>query len=130
MHCLTTYLQNLQQLSVERFKIIKILLSLGLIHCLQNLRMLEVLSCVDLEEITADENLDEGVLPRLQTLILYRLPNLRRFLVGKLALDFPCLKHLKIWRWPKLKSFPLGLESAPMLTTIEGLYVNWFEAME
>ncbi|KAJ8570736.1 hypothetical protein K7X08_037708 [Anisodus acutangulus] len=55
---------------------------------------------------------NEPLFPQLENLELGKIPNLRHFFLTKHLLEFPFLRKVEIYRFPKMKMFVLGSEYA------------------
>ncbi|KAE8721187.1 putative Disease resistance protein family [Hibiscus syriacus] len=103
-----------------------------------NLRSVEIVACVKMEEILSKSKLGEvadvvGIpyptpFMKLENLHLSSLPELKSIYWG--ALPFPCLNHIHTLNCPKLKKLPLNSDSAKgNHVTIKGLR-EWWEELE
>ena len=98
--------QNLHTVVVFNCKILKSLFPVSVAKSLEQLKSLTIHDCC-LEEIVA---LEEGVettikfvLPRITSLYLESLPELKYFYPGKHTLEWPLLKRLRILKCNKVK---------------------------
>lgn len=93
---------------------------------LQELQYLEVQDCCRVEEIvTYSQDASPYVIPKLSTLILCKMPRLRKI---SSRLDWTSLESLKIHDCPTLKELPFGCNSAMKLQSIE-VDKDWWEAL-
>ncbi|KAF3946998.1 hypothetical protein CMV_026806 [Castanea mollissima] len=98
--------QNLRNVEVSSCKILKSLFPISVAKSLEQLESLTIQDC-GLEEIVA---LEEGVettikfvFPRITSLYLESLPELKYFYPGKHTLEWPSLKRLRIKNCDKVK---------------------------
>jgi disease resistance protein RPS2 len=121
------------------------LLTLGLLLHLHNLEVIEVNVCLQIGEIIEEEEEEkeeEGMdttkitLPRLKTLRLEALPELKSICSSSKVISWDSLKQILIQRCPKLKRLPLSLPllngqlSPPLsLKKIEA-EEEWWESLE
>lgn len=106
---------------------IKKLFPSELLNGLQNLEEIRVIDCEELEEIISEtpEQQREGgnkeTLPKLKKLTLYRLPKLKRGVVGD------SIQTIQVWRCPRIKNlFP----SSQLLNNLEEIQVDDCAEME
>ncbi|XP_058074857.1 disease resistance protein At4g27190-like [Magnolia sinica] len=104
---------------------------------LPNLVELSVGSCYEIEEIISDVADNEGLLPKLRELRLYKLPELVRICGGNGELPLPqldwhSLQEISVHKCPKLnKLLPLqrGAQGAPSLREVRG-EKEWWETLD
>ncbi|KAM3731329.1 hypothetical protein ACB098_12G154700 [Castanea mollissima] len=100
--------QNLLTIEVCNCKSLKSLFPVSVAKSLEQLKQLEIRDC-GLEEILAmEEGLEtvtKFVFPRLVSLKLFSLPELKCFYPGKQTSEWPSLKHLDISECDKVKIF-------------------------
>lgn len=104
--------------------------SLTWIFQLQNLEKIYVFYCSEIEELVSwnDVTLEERIVfPKLQTLSIRDLPELRSIFKG--VLSFPSLQSIAAVECPKLKKLPLGNYSARSLQGIYGEQ-QWWDGLE
>ena len=99
--------QNLRKVKVSQCKTLKSLFSISLAKSLEQLESLHINDCGLLEEIVAlEEGLKtttEFVFPRITSLSLELLPELKYFYPGKHTSEWPSLKILKICKCNKVR---------------------------
>lgn len=83
---------------------------------LQHLETLHIRFCDQLESVFEDSVPGEDVLPRLHTLQLWELPELKSICGGVL----PSLKNIKVKECPKLKKLPVGVTDMTPIVIITG----------
>ena len=123
-------LHQLKILILTKCPKLKNIFSNGMIQQLHHLQQLTVQECHEIEEIvTESENhgLDPGSLPRLKSLVLLDLPQLRSIWVDD-SLEWPSLQTIRIFRCNKLKRLPFGRANAARLRSIEG-EESWWETL-
>ncbi|XP_075649597.1 uncharacterized protein LOC142620043 [Castanea sativa] len=100
--------QNLHTIEVVNCKSLKSLFPVTVAKSLEQLKQLEIRDC-GLEEILAmEEGLEtvtKFVFPRLVSLSLFSLPELKCFYPGKQTSEWPSLKYLDIFKCDKVKIF-------------------------
>ncbi|KAD4179521.1 hypothetical protein E3N88_28112 [Mikania micrantha] len=97
-----------------------------MVHQLQELEHLEIQDCCGVKEIVRFSQ--EGglcVIPKLTTLILCKLPSLRKLCSTLVRIS---LRTLKMYDCPKLKEFPFDVDSARTLQKIE-IEKKWWEEL-
>ena len=98
--------QNLREVQVSRCKSLKSLFPASVAKSLEQLETLDIYDC-GLEEIVAMEEGSETttkfVFPRLISLSLEMLPDLKCFYQGKHTLEWLSLKKLEIYKCDKVK---------------------------
>ncbi|CAL9080629.1 unnamed protein product [Musa acuminata var. zebrina] len=87
----------------------------------QNLETLQIRFCDKLESVYDHSVIGEEAFPRLHTLRLWELPELKSVCGGIL----PCLKHLKVKECPKLKALPVGVNDMTPIAIIRGERQWW-----
>ncbi|GLT90491.1 hypothetical protein SLE2022_084200 [Rubroshorea leprosula] len=113
---------------------------------LQNLELIEVKHCCEMEEIIGWEEEEEGnqtttpiliTLPKLEELKLQSLPELKRICPERGVMVCESLNRIAIEFSPKVKRIPLclGRENAqPSLPAVESIYISntkeWWESLE
>ncbi|PHT37356.1 hypothetical protein CQW23_25056 [Capsicum baccatum] len=93
---------------------------------LLNLRKLKIEYCPLMEEVITEEEqqgeeimTNEPLFPRLEELILYKLPNMGHFFLTKHALGVSFLRAVKIRKCPEMKMFvQQGYVSTPSLENV------------
>ncbi|XP_062083144.1 probable disease resistance protein At4g27220 [Humulus lupulus] len=108
----TSYIHNLKELSVTGCNNLKYLLSSAMARCLVQLKELIVSRCEMIEEVIVPEEsvgskgiiLENLLLPKLESLELWHLPNVIQFCEGD-CIEYPSLSKLEIYNCPKLKVF-------------------------
>ncbi|XP_077249815.1 putative disease resistance protein At4g27220 [Tasmannia lanceolata] len=136
--------QNLRKISIISCPGLKDLFSWNLARGLQQLELLEVGGCDEIEQIiSADEEEQElgvvdkeSLFPRLETIELLLLPKLRSLCChcnrgggSHVFLNFPSLQYICVSDCQNLKKLPVGPQSAPKLEKIIGEEA-WFEGLE
>lgn len=106
---------NLTTLSVHQCPRMKKLITVELLQSLQNLKKIRVKDCTEMEEIIGWEEEELGnhttatpttFTPKLECLMLYRLPELRRIAPGREVMVFDFLSNIDIVYCPKLERIP------------------------
>ncbi|KAF6151989.1 hypothetical protein GIB67_010563 [Kingdonia uniflora] len=124
---------NLILLQIVECDSLKCLFSMRVARGLLQLKNLIVTYCSQMKELIEECQEEEdttAVLPRLQTLHLWNLPNLTSFYQhSSILLSLVSLEELNIRSCKKLKRLPLGPHSAPKLTKFV-TEVDWFEELE
>ncbi|THU63266.1 hypothetical protein C4D60_Mb01t13930 [Musa balbisiana] len=87
----------------------------------QNLETLQIRFCDKLESVYDHSVIGEEAFPRLHTLRLWELPELKSVCGGIL----PCLKHLKVKECPELKALPVGVNDMTPIAIIRGERQWW-----
>ncbi|XP_062082833.1 uncharacterized protein LOC133789120 isoform X2 [Humulus lupulus] len=108
----TSYIHNLRELSVTECNNLKYLLSSSMARCLVQLKELRISKCKMIEEVIVREEsarskgiiLENILLPKLESLELWHLPNIIQFCEGD-CIECPLLSELKIGICPKIKIF-------------------------
>ncbi|PHT71551.1 hypothetical protein T459_26655 [Capsicum annuum] len=100
-------------------------MSLSVARGLLNLWRLSIHDCQLMEEIITEEEQGEEIMtneplfPRLEMLILEKLPKLRHFILTKRTLEFPFFKVVQIHDCPEMKTFvQQGSVSTPSLNSM------------
>ena len=107
---------KLKELSINSCNKLLNVFPLSLAKALVQLEDLQIHSCGLLEEIVANENEDEAtplvLFPRLTSLTLHTLPQLKRFGFRRFTLRWPLLKKLKVCNCDKVEILfqEIGLE--------------------
>ncbi|KAK4254477.1 hypothetical protein QN277_009855 [Acacia crassicarpa] len=117
-------LSKLKVLTLKDCSSLKYIFGDGAIQHLSELHSLEVQNCSNFEELFAAANSGNAVLPKLQVLVLTKLPKLRSVRSDQ-ALLWSSLEVLKIYRCSNLRSLPLSKEEATNLRSIEGEQEWW-----
>ena len=99
--------QNLREVDVSQCKTLKSLFPISVAKSLEQLESLHINDCGLMEEIVAlEEGLEtttEFVFPRITSLSLELLPELKYFYPGKHTSKWPSLKFLKICKCNKVR---------------------------
>ncbi|XP_022719667.1 uncharacterized protein LOC111277500 [Durio zibethinus] len=105
---LSSVFQNLSNLEVGSCHKLKYVFPSSVVKSFVQLKTLVVRECEEMEEIIAvsaeEERNNRMVFPKLDSLELKRLHNLKRFCCGN-PIQFPVLRELKIWICPILSTF-------------------------
>lgn len=120
-------LYQLKTLILTKCPNLKKIFSNDMIQQLHHLQQLEVQECHQVEEIITDsenDRVDPASLPRLKSLVLLHLPQLRSIWVDN-SLEWPSLRNIRIFDCKKLKHFPFSHENAARLRSIEGEESWW-----
>ncbi|GAB4828852.1 hypothetical protein Ancab_018511 [Ancistrocladus abbreviatus] len=149
---LSSCFESLTYVKVEYCMHLMNLFSSPLAEALKQLESLEVSDCEGMEtlissgnEVQADVIRDQANLvnkhgvssesednktffPRLQSLKLVNLKNMRSFTKPWMLLDFPSLQHLTVTSCPDLKKLPFGPKSLQMLKEIK-TERKWFKEL-
>ncbi|XP_030958838.1 disease resistance protein At4g27190-like [Quercus lobata] len=106
---------KLRTIKIEGCSSLKSVFPTSVVKALMQLEKLEIRDCATVEEIIAKEEGIETttlfVFPRLFSLILESLPELKSFYPGKHTSEWPLLKRLDIYECDKLKIFGSNKES-------------------
>ncbi|KAF3673210.1 putative disease resistance protein-like isoform X2 [Capsicum annuum] len=122
----TAYFSKLKELGVQNCGELRNLMSLSVARGLLNLWRLSIHDCQLMEEIITEEEqqgeeimTNEPLFPRLEMLILEKLPKLRHFILTKRTLEFPFFKVVQIHDCPEMKTFvQQGSVSTPSLNSM------------
>ncbi|KAM3339407.1 hypothetical protein P3S68_029276 [Capsicum galapagoense] len=122
----TPYFSKLETLDVRNCGELRNLMSLSVARGLLNLWRLSIHDCQLMEEIITEEEqqgeeimTNEPLFPRLEMLILEKLPKLRHFILTKRTLEFPFFKVVQIHDCPEMKTFvQQGSVSTPSLNSM------------
>ncbi|RZR78216.1 hypothetical protein BHM03_00003492 [Ensete ventricosum] len=87
----------------------------------QNLETLQIRFCDELESVYDHSVHGEEAFPRLHTLRLWELPELKSVCGGIL----PCIKYVKVKECPKLKALPVGVNDMTPIAIIRGERQWW-----
>ncbi|GJX12310.1 probable disease resistance protein isoform X1 [Tanacetum coccineum] len=110
-------LSNLRTLVLCKCPLMTIVFCNVIVQQLQELKYLEVEDCYSVKEIVmCSQDISLNVFPKLSSLVLCKLPNLRKI---SSRLDWDSLEILKIHDCPKLKDLPFDSNSAMKLRSIE-----------
>ena len=123
-------LAQLTTLTLTKCPELKKIFSNGMIQQLSKLQHLKVEECHQIEEIIMDsENqvLEVDALPRLKTLVLIDLPELRSIWVDD-SLEWPSLQRIQISMCYMLTRLPFNNANATRLRHIQGQQ-SWWEAL-
>ncbi|KAL8264914.1 hypothetical protein R6Q59_023044 [Mikania micrantha] len=97
-----------------------------IVHQLQELEYLDIQDCCGVKEIVkCSQEVSLCVFPKLTTLILCKLPSLRKLCSTLVRIS---LRTLKMYDCPKLKEFPFDIDSARTLQKIE-IEKKWWEEL-
>ncbi|GKU91009.1 hypothetical protein SLEP1_g4939 [Rubroshorea leprosula] len=137
---------NLRILHLEGCSGMRKLLPLELLQAFQNLEVIEVDSCEQMEEIIASSDSDASsdkfsfTFPKLERLQLWRLPQLKSICSAKGVMVCDFIVQISIKECPELKRIPVQL---PMLDNgqpsppphLTGIWINrpskeWWESLE
>ncbi|KAJ4846530.1 hypothetical protein Tsubulata_013530 [Turnera subulata] len=116
------YFSHLKTIEVEGCSRLKVLFPLGLPVNLSNLEKIKVSGCNALEELVessegGEEEEEEGTrtlllqfsLPKLETLQLLYLPELKRICGGSSSITCNSIEYIRVVDCPKLKRMPISL---------------------
>ncbi|XP_028777829.1 disease resistance protein SUMM2-like [Neltuma alba] len=139
-------LKNLKSIHVEGCDSLKFLFQKQLILELKSLEVISVLNCPEVEEIIEGErntnaegssHAAEVILPKLMTLKLHYLENLKSIYNGHIQCD--SLRTIEVGSCKALKKLPLGLfgieegqQISPSTTTLEQISceTEWWESLQ
>ncbi|MED6194512.1 hypothetical protein PIB30_029302 [Stylosanthes scabra] len=114
---------KLTSLTMEHCNNIFVLLSLSALRTLECLEKLEVMRCKNVEQIISQEELETSenklMFPKLRSLVLWGMLNLKAFCQDSCLLDFPSLRKLEIRDCPKIKVFSGGSCHTPKLEDVQ-----------
>ncbi|XP_004302059.1 PREDICTED: uncharacterized protein LOC101306932 [Fragaria vesca subsp. vesca] len=104
--------QNLTELRITSCGSLRYLLSPSIAGGLVKLQTLVIANCQKMEAIVAadegEETENESMLPRLDCLDLFNLPNLGSFSQGRYTFDWPLVKWIRIIKCNKMNKFCSG----------------------
>nr|GEY30047.1 disease resistance protein [Tanacetum cinerariifolium] len=110
-------LSNLRTLVLCKCPLMTIIFCNVIVQQLQELKYLEVEDCYSVKEIImCSQDISLNVFPKLSSLVLFKMPSLRKI---SSRLDWDSLEILKIHDCPKLKDLPFDSNSAMKLRSIE-----------
>ncbi|KAJ9541939.1 hypothetical protein OSB04_028445 [Centaurea solstitialis] len=122
-------LSNLKTLRISYCDRLEYVFTFSTLESLMQLEQLYVTNCSVMKVIVKEEHGDEAtmtsaaakvvVFPRLQSIVLWKLPNLAGFILGKNEFRCPSLDHVRITSCPQMKVFTSGHLIAPKLKYIE-----------
>ncbi|KAI7725947.1 hypothetical protein M8C21_004522, partial [Ambrosia artemisiifolia] len=115
-------LNNLKSLSISECDRLPHIFTFSTLGTLHHLKELKVNSCQAMQVIVKQENgtsSDCVVLPRLETLELDDLPNLKAFFLGMNDFRWPSLDNVLIEDCPELMMFTSGQSTTPKLKYIQ-----------
>ncbi|KAL8248398.1 hypothetical protein R6Q59_005266 [Mikania micrantha] len=119
-------LSNLKKVEISNCDLLSHVFTFSTLESLKQLKFLSVKDCNDIQEIVKEEihettsSKDDHVVvfPRLTTLQLEELPNLKGFFLGKNKFRWPLLDTLIIKDCPQLMTFTSGESETPKLNYI------------
>ncbi|KAM3288785.1 hypothetical protein P3S67_022215 [Capsicum chacoense] len=122
----TAYFNKFEKLKVRNCEKLINLMSPSMARGLLNLRKLKIEYCPLMEEVITEEEqqgeeimTNEPLFPRLEELILHKLPKMGHFFLTKHALEFSFLRAVKIRKCPEMKMFvQQGYVSTPRLENV------------
>ncbi|GKU91032.1 hypothetical protein SLEP1_g4960 [Rubroshorea leprosula] len=107
---------NLKSLIIRFCSAMRKLVTLELLQVLQNLECIQVRGCIQMEEIIASSDSDASssnkftfTFPKLRTLILVQLDQLKSICSGKGVMICDSIEEIQIIKCPELKRIPLQL---------------------
>ncbi|XP_059656410.1 probable disease resistance protein At4g27220 isoform X2 [Cornus florida] len=120
---------DLRSLIVVSCDSLKYLFSLSMARNLTNIEHLIVADCAAIEEIIKnedqsgkDDDMDEIVFPKLQSIELCQLANLTSFCWANNAVKMPSLQHVRLNKCPKMHTFTSGRISTPVIEVFKEMY--------
>ncbi|KAI7752904.1 hypothetical protein M8C21_000063, partial [Ambrosia artemisiifolia] len=121
---------KLRTLSINSCKSLEYVFTCSMVGSLVLLQDLSIEWCTNLEVIVKEEEeeeecdvkVNEIMLPRLNSLKLGNLPNLKGFCLGKKAFSLPALDTLQIKECPTMTLFTKGHLSTPKLKEIDASF--------
>ncbi|XP_050940938.1 probable disease resistance protein At4g27220 isoform X2 [Cucumis melo] len=123
--------RNLTWLTVRKCHKMTYLLNPSVARTLVQLRLLVLGECKRMTTVIVEgveEENDEILFNRLDSIDLRDMLKLTSFHSGKCTIRFPCLDELAIENCPEMRDFSLGIVSTPLLLTENiGLYSETFE---
>ncbi|GKV15042.1 hypothetical protein SLEP1_g25844 [Rubroshorea leprosula] len=132
---------NLKKLHIWNCSGMRKLLPLELLQAFQNLEEIDVYRCEQMEEIIAsldsDASSDKFTFPRLRTLWLANLPQLKSICSAKGVMVCDSIEEIKIWKCREVNRIPVQLplldngqpSPPPRLREIE-IDKEWWESVE
>ncbi|KAJ3670436.1 hypothetical protein LUZ60_010760 [Juncus effusus] len=115
---------NLRDLHIQGCNELKYIFTARVITGFKCLEKLILYDNANIEEIISDDGfiLDENAFPKLMALVLVCVPNLKHFYkvgAGIKTFFWPLLKNVKLGGCRRLRTLPIGCDSAPELKKIE-----------
>ncbi|KAJ0734525.1 putative P-loop containing nucleoside triphosphate hydrolase, leucine-rich repeat domain superfamily [Helianthus annuus] len=115
-------LSNLKSVSIHECDLLQHIFTFSTLESLKQLKVLRVMKCKTIQVIVKEENETSPkvvVFPRLETLKLDDLPNLKGFFMGMNDFRWPSLHNVLINKCPQLIMFTSGQSKTPKLKYIE-----------
>ncbi|PSS19422.1 Disease resistance protein [Actinidia chinensis var. chinensis] len=122
---------KLKTLVVSRCPMLLKIFSQGLFQQLSGIQLLEIEDCFGIEEIimeSEDIGLDTHVLPNLEKMKLYNMPNLRSICANE-SFKWKSLKELEIHGCPRLNTLSFTMNNASNLRSIK-TEQDWWDALQ
>ncbi|XP_039140411.1 disease resistance protein At4g27190-like [Dioscorea cayenensis subsp. rotundata] len=121
--------KNLTHLMIEYCHKLKYLIPIDLlVNNLQNLEMISIVGCHEMEDIISGEaSADMTALPKLKMLSLRCLPSLSSICQGKLVCDL--LSDIDLIHCPKLKRLPFLISNKTIVSAKITGSQEWWEAL-
>ncbi|KAJ7978147.1 Disease resistance protein [Quillaja saponaria] len=118
--------QNLTSLQIVQCNNLKRLIFLATAKNLEQLTLLKLYKCENLEQVFPDEteSTKEMTFPKLKCLVLKYLPNLVSFCQQGCSLTMPELQVVSVTEIPEMKTFSGVAQSTPMLKAVEVTYIR------
>ncbi|KAL4579116.1 hypothetical protein LXL04_015251 [Taraxacum kok-saghyz] len=116
-------LPNLMILKVIKCKVLEYIFTSFTLESLKQLKELTIQQCKAIQVIVKEDGENKPtsksiVFPRLKSLTLADLPNLKGFFFGMIEFRWPLLENVNMYRCPQLGTFTSGQSMAPKLDYI------------
>ncbi|KAJ0693095.1 putative AAA+ ATPase domain, P-loop containing nucleoside triphosphate hydrolase [Helianthus annuus] len=115
-------LSNLKTVHIKECDLLSYLFTFSTLESLKQLKELTVIGCKAMQVIVKEEKETSSkgaVFPRLETLILDKLPKLKGFFLGMNDFRWPSLVIVKINECPQLMMFTSGQSTTPKLKYLQ-----------
>ncbi|KAI3516599.1 hypothetical protein L1887_15521 [Cichorium endivia] len=116
-------LPNLTILQIEDCEVLEYIFTISTLESLKQLKELTVKECKAMQVIVKEavehtKTSKTIIFPRLKSLTLANLPNLKGFFLGMNEFQWPILEKVEMYRCPKMVTFTSGHSMAPKLNHI------------
>ncbi|KAL4586168.1 hypothetical protein LXL04_010800 [Taraxacum kok-saghyz] len=117
-------LPNLTKLEIFNCEVLEYVFTSSILASLKQLKELTVKECKALQVIVKEDGSTTNsiVFPRLKSLTLTDLPNLKGFFLGMNEFRWPLLEKVRMYGCPEMVIFTSGHSMAPQLTNIHTRY--------